>query len=70
MFPVSNKKSFNRHKLPHNRIPQNMCPATSRLTSPADQGGQLDTKFEEMQFLGSLYPLTLSYKIRKTYKTS
>ena len=31
---------------------QNMCP-TDNLDSPADQGGLLDTDFEEMRFSGS-----------------
>ena len=46
------RKKNNHHKLPDNRIPQNMCLADN-LETP-DQDGLLDTNFEEMRFSGSL----------------
>jgi len=46
-------KTFKCHKLPDNRIPQNV-PADSLETHLADQGSLLDTNFEETRFPGSL----------------
>ena len=63
------EKSFNHHKLSYNRITQNMCLADN-LETHLTKGGPLDTNFEEMRFLGSLWRLTLCYTARKTYKIS
>jgi len=42
------EKSFNRHKIPDNRIPQNVCPAENLGIHPLTRvHSLLDTNFEE-----------------------